>query len=87
MRAFASFAVQIAKALGARVTGVCSTQHVDVVRSIGADEVVDYTKEDITASGRRFDVILDIAGARPVPLLRQILTPRGTLVMVGAAGL
>ena len=81
-----SFAVQIAKALGARVTGVCSTQQVDVVRSIGADEVVDYTQEDITASATRFDVILDIAGARPVPLLRQILTPRGTLVMVGAEG-
>jgi NADPH:quinone reductase-like Zn-dependent oxidoreductase len=78
-----SFAVQIAKAFGAEVTGVCSSSKVDLVRGIGADHVIDYTKEDITSGGRRFDVILDIAGNRSLRQLRSALTPRGTLVIMG----
>ena len=81
-----SFAVQIAKAFGAKVTGVCSTGQLEAVRSIGADEVVDYTQEDVTASGKRYDLIIDIAGARPVSQLRRALMPRGTLVLLGAEG-
>jgi len=79
-----TFAVQIAKAFGAQVTGVCSTTKVDLVRSIGADHVVDYTQEDIAHSGQRYDVILDIGGSRSLTQLRRALTPRGTLVIVGA---
>ena len=78
-----TFAVQIAKAFGAEVTGVCSTSKVDVVRSIGADHVIDYTHEDITAGGRRYDVILDIGGNRSLTHLRRALTDKGTLVIVG----
>jgi NADPH:quinone reductase-like Zn-dependent oxidoreductase len=78
-----SFAVQIAKAFGARVTGVCSTTKVELVRSIGADDVIDYTREDFAATGKRYDVILDIAGARSVSHLRRALAPKGTLVIVG----
>jgi NADPH:quinone reductase-like Zn-dependent oxidoreductase len=78
-----TFAVQIAKAFGAEVTGVCSTGKVDLVRSIGADNVVDYTLEDIADAGRRFDVILDIGGNRSLTLLRRTLTGRGRLVIVG----
>lgn len=81
-----SFAVQVAKALGGVVTGVCSSSKVEMVRSIGADHVIDYTKEEITASGERYDVILDIAGNRPLSLLRKALAPRGTLVLVGGEG-
>jgi NADPH:quinone reductase-like Zn-dependent oxidoreductase len=81
-----SFAVQIAKALEANVTGVCSTTQVDVVRSIGADRVIDYTREDFAATGERYDLIVDIAGARSVPHLRGALAPRGTLVLLGAEG-
>jgi NADPH:quinone reductase-like Zn-dependent oxidoreductase len=81
-----SFAVQIAKAFGAEVTGVCSTRNVDLVRSLGADAVIDYRREEITARGRRFDVILDIAGNRPLSVLRQALEPDGTLVVVGGSG-
>jgi NADPH:quinone reductase-like Zn-dependent oxidoreductase len=80
------FAVQLAKAFGAVVTGVCSTTKLDLVRSIGADHVVDYTCDDITASGRCFDLILDTAGARSLSDLRRALTPNGTLVIVGAGG-
>lgn len=79
-----SFAVQIAKAYGATVTGVCSTAKADLVRSLGADHVVDYTREDIEDAGRRYDVILDTGGNRPLRQLRKVLTPRGTLVIVGA---
>jgi len=79
-----SFAVQIAKAFGAEVTGVCSTAKVDMVRSLGADHVVDYTQDDIAGSGQRYDVILDIGGHRSLSLLRRALAPRGTLVLVGA---
>jgi NADPH:quinone reductase-like Zn-dependent oxidoreductase len=78
-----SFAVQIAKAFGAEVTGVCSTSKVDLVRSLGADHVIDYTHDDIGDSGRRYDVILDTGGNRPLSQLRRALEPRGTLVIVG----
>ena len=79
-----TFAVQIAKADGAEVTGVCSTAKTEFVRLIGADHVIDYTKEEFADGRNRFDVILDIAGNRPLSQLRRALTPRGTLVIVGA---
>lgn len=78
-----TFAVQIARSFGAEVTGVCSTRNVEMVRSIGADHVIDYTREDFTRAGRRYDVILDIAGNHPPSACRRALTRRGTLVMVG----
>jgi NADPH:quinone reductase-like Zn-dependent oxidoreductase len=78
-----TFAVQIAKAYGADVTGVCSTAKADVVKSIGADRVIDYTREDIADGGRCYDVILDTGGNRPLRQLRRALTPRGTLVIIG----
>ncbi len=78
-----TFAVQIAKALGADVTGVCRTDKADLVRSIGADRVIDYTHDDITDGTHRYDVILDTGGNRPLRELRRALTPRGTLVIVG----
>ena len=78
-----SFAVQIAKALGAEVTGVASTAKVDAVRALGADRVVDYTREDVADGRHRFDVILDIGGNRRLSHLRRALTPRGRLVIVG----
>jgi NADPH:quinone reductase-like Zn-dependent oxidoreductase len=79
-----SFAVQIAKALGARVTGVASSSKLDVVRSLGADDVVDYTTTDITDLDERFDLIIDAGGRSPLMKLRRILTERGTYVIVGA---
>jgi len=78
-----TFAVQIAKAAGAEVTGVCRTAKMDTVRSLGADHVIDYTRADIAAGGRRYDVILDIGGNRALKHLRSVLDPRGTLVIVG----
>ena len=78
-----TFAVQIAKAFGAEVTGVCSTSKMDTVRSIGADHVVDYTREAIAGGGQRYDVVLDIGGNRSLTQLRRALTPHGTLVIVG----
>jgi NADPH:quinone reductase-like Zn-dependent oxidoreductase len=81
-----SFAVQLAKAFGADVTGVCSTTKLDLVRSIGADHVIDYTRDDFAATGQRYEVILDTAGARSLSHLRRALTHRGTLVFVGAEG-
>lgn len=81
-----TYAVQIAKAFGGEVTGVCSTRNVDMVRSIGADHVIDYTQEDITQSGERYDVILDMAGNRSLSELRSALTSEGTLVIVGGSG-
>jgi NADPH:quinone reductase-like Zn-dependent oxidoreductase len=81
-----SFAVQIAKAFGATVTGVCSTKQVDLVRSIGADDAIDYTRDDIAETGQRYDLILDNAGARSLSHLRRALASRGTLVIVGAEG-
>lgn len=79
-----SYAVQIAKAMGAEVTGVCSTAKVDLVRSLGADHVVDYENEDFDSSGRRYDLIVDIGGHNSLRRLRRSLTPRGTLVVVGS---
>ena len=81
-----SFAVQLAKAFGAEVTGVCSTTKVDLVRSIGADHVVDYTREDFAGGARRYDLIVDTAGRRSLSCLRRALTGRGTLVIVGGEG-
>jgi NADPH:quinone reductase-like Zn-dependent oxidoreductase len=81
-----TFAVQIAKSLGAEVTGVCSTVKVELVRGIGADHVIDYTREDFTRNGQRYDVIVDIAGSRPLAQLRRSLTPDGTLVVAGGEG-
>lgn len=81
-----SFAVQIAKALGADVTGVCSTAKTQLVRSIGADHVIDYTRQDFADGSRRFDMILDTAGNRALSCLRRALTSRGTLVIVGGEG-
>jgi len=78
-----SFAVQIAKAFGARVTGVCSTSKADLVRSLGADDVIDYTNDEIDRNGARYDVVIDTAGNRPLSLLRRALTPHGRLVVVG----
>jgi NADPH:quinone reductase-like Zn-dependent oxidoreductase len=79
-----SFAVQLAKAFGAEVTGVCSTTQVDLVRSIGADDVIDYTRQDVTDGTRQWDLILDTAGHRSLARLRRALTPKGTLVLVGS---
>ena len=78
-----TFAVQIAKSLGAEVTGVCSTSNVDLVRSIGADHVIDYTKVDFTRTGERYDFILDNVANRSLSDLRRALTPKGTLVPNG----
>jgi NADPH:quinone reductase-like Zn-dependent oxidoreductase len=81
-----TFAVQLAKAYGAEVTGVCSTAKTDLVRSIGADHVVDYTREDFADGRNRYDAILDIAGNRSLSHLRRALAPEGTLVIVGGEG-
>lgn len=78
-----TFAVQIAKAFGAEVTGVCSTSKVDLVRGLGADHVIDYTAEDAD-DGQRYDVVLDTGGHRSLRRLRRAVTPRGTLVIVGS---
>jgi NADPH:quinone reductase-like Zn-dependent oxidoreductase len=80
------FAVQLAKAFGAQVTGVCSTPQVELVRSLGADEVIDYTRADVTDGTRHWDLILDTAGHRSLSQLRRALTPKGTLVIVGSEG-
>ena len=77
------FAVQIAKSFGAEVTGVCSTAKVDMVRSLGADHVIDYTQTDITRASERYDLVLDIGGNRSLSALRRMLTRTGTLVLVG----
>jgi NADPH:quinone reductase-like Zn-dependent oxidoreductase len=79
-----TYAVQLAKAFGAEVTGVCSTTKVDMVRSIGADHVIDYTREDFADGADLYDLILDTAGNRSLSHLRRALTPEGTLVIVGA---
>ncbi len=78
-----TFAVQIAKAFGANVTGVCSAANLDMVRSIGADDVIDYRKEDFTQTGQRYDVMLDLVGSRSLSDCRSALTRRGTYVVVG----
>ncbi len=81
-----SFAVQLAKAFGAEVTGVASTAKVDLVRSLGADHVLDYTREDFADGTRRYDVVLDIGGSSSLTRLRRALTPTGTLVIAGGEG-
>jgi len=81
-----TYAVQLAKAFGAEVTGVCSTAKVDLVHSIGADHDVDYTREDFADGARRFDLILDIGGNSSLSRLRRALEPKGTLVIVGGEG-
>src|SRR6516165_5155581 len=81
-----TFAVQIAKALGAEVTGVCSTAKTDLVRAVGAGHVIDYTREDPVAGRHRYDVIIDIGGNRRLAHLRRALAPRGTLVITGGEG-
>ena len=78
-----TFAVQIAKAFGAEVTAVCSTRNVDMVRSIGADHVIDYTKEDVTQTGQRYDLILAVNGYHPIFAYRRALRPTGRYVLVG----
>jgi NADPH:quinone reductase-like Zn-dependent oxidoreductase len=78
-----TYAVQLAKAFGTEVTGVCSTTKVDLVRSLGADHVFDYTREDFADGARRYDVILDIGGNASLSRLRRALTAKGTLVIVG----
>src|SRR4030088_2895135 len=81
-----TFAVQIAKSFGADVTGVCSTRNVELVRSIGADHVIDYTKEDFTKGEQRYDLILDNVGTQPLSGFRRALQPRGICVMIGGGG-
>jgi NADPH:quinone reductase-like Zn-dependent oxidoreductase len=81
-----SYAVQLAKAFGAEVTGVCGTAKTDLVRAIGADHVIDYSTTDFTDGRQRYDLILDIAGNTPLSRLRRALTPRGTLVIAGGEG-
>src|SRR5215207_7957612 len=81
-----TYAVQIAKAFGAQVTGVCSTTKVEMVRSIGADHVIDYTRDDFAEGDQRYDVILDIGGNSSLSRLRRALASRGTLVIVGGEG-
>jgi NADPH:quinone reductase-like Zn-dependent oxidoreductase len=81
-----TFAVQIAKSLGADVTGVCSTRNVDLVKSLGADHVIDYTKEDFTKSAERYDVMLDNVGNRSLSECKGVLTPAGKYVLIGGGG-
>ena len=81
-----TFAVQIAKSFGADVTAVCSPRNVDMVRSLGADRVIDYTREDFTRDGQQYDLIFDVAGNHPFSECRRVLSPNGTLVMVGQSG-
>ena len=81
-----TFAVQIAKSFGADVTAVCSPRNVDMVRSLGADRVIDYTREDFTRDGQQYDLIFDVAGNHPFSECRRVLSPNGTLVMAGQSG-
>jgi NADPH:quinone reductase-like Zn-dependent oxidoreductase len=81
-----TFAVQIAKSFGADVTGVCSTRNLDLVRSLGADHVIDYTKEDFTKGDQRYDLILDNVGTQPLSGFRRVLNPNGIFVMIGGGG-
>ena len=78
-----TFAVQIAKAFGAEVTGVCSTRNVDMVRSIGADRVIDYTQEDFTKSGQRYEIIFDLVANHSLSACRRVLNPKGIYIMAG----
>lgn len=78
-----TFAVQIAKAFGAEVTGVCHTRHIDVIRSLGANHIVDYAREDFTRSGQRYDLVLDVMGGRSWRDFRRVLNPNATFVLIG----
>ncbi|HVH72676.1 MAG TPA: NAD(P)-dependent alcohol dehydrogenase [Candidatus Dormibacteraeota bacterium] len=80
-----TFAVQIAKSFGAEVTGVCNTRNMEMLRSIGADHVIDYTEEDFTKSGQRYDLILDCIANHSLPAFRRVLSSKGSYIMVGAA--
>jgi NADPH:quinone reductase-like Zn-dependent oxidoreductase len=80
-----TFAVQIAKSFGAEVTGVCSTRNLDMARSIGADQVIDYTQEDFTKSGQRYDLILAVNGYHPISDYKRALSPKGIYVMIGGS--
>src|SRR6185369_10812842 len=80
-----TFSVQIAKSFGAEVTAVCSTRNLNMARSIGADHVIDYTQEDFTQNGQRYDLILAANGYHPISDYRRVLTPQGTYVMTGGA--
>ncbi len=80
-----TFAVQIAKSFGAEVTAVCSTRNVELVRSLGADRVIDYTQEDFTKNGQRYDLILGVNGYQPIFAYRRALRPMGVFVLVGAS--
>ena len=79
-----TFAVQIAKSIGANVTGVCSTKNVELVRSLGADRVIDYTREDFTKDGERYDLLLDNVGNRTLSAMKRVLRPNGKCVIAGA---
>lgn len=81
-----TFAVQIARSFGAVVSGVCGTRNVEMVRALGADEVIDYTKTDFTRSGRRFDLILDCVGSQPLLPFRRALNPHGLCILIGGGG-
>jgi NADPH:quinone reductase-like Zn-dependent oxidoreductase len=81
------FAVQIGKAFGAHVTGVCSGRNVEMVQSLGADGVIDYTREDFTTGGDRYDVVLDNIGSKPISAVRRVLAPQGTLVYNSGASM
>src|SRR5436853_2072546 len=81
-----TFAVQIAKSLGAEVTGVCSTRNIELVRSLGADHVIDYTKEDFAKGPERYDVILDNVPNHSLSECRRVLNPNGKYVMIGGGG-
>ncbi len=80
-----TFAVQIAKSFGAHVTGVCSTRNVEMVRSIGSDQVIDYTQQDFTRSGQRYDLLFDAVGNHSLSAWRRVLNPKGILVMAGGS--
>ncbi|MFC7592983.1 NAD(P)-dependent alcohol dehydrogenase [Nonomuraea antimicrobica] len=80
-----TFVVQLAKAYGAHVTGVCSGRNADLVRSLGADEIIDYTKEDFTRGGERYDVLFYLAGNRSFAQCRKVLTRKGVCVLIGGA--
>ena len=78
-----TFAVQIAQAFGAEVTGVCHTRHIDAIRSLGADHIIDYAREDFTRSGQRYDLVLDVMGGRSWRDFRRVLNPNATFVLIG----
>lgn len=81
-----TYAVQIAKSFGADVTGVCSTRNLDILRSIGADEVIDYTKEDFTKRGQKYDLILAVNGHHPITAYKRCLNANGTFIHIGGSG-